>query len=265
MQTSDFTEHKSGQLLRGPGGYWAFVPEPLPPRLDWDGDLAGALSGATLALGELSGAGRLMPNPHLLIGPFLRQEAVLSSKIEGTVCSLSDLFEFEAEPSIVTDVPDVREVSNYVRALDHGLSRLDELSLSLRLIKELHEILMDGVRGEHLTPGEFRRTQNWIGPPRCTLDNATYVPPPPADGQYRSLSATCNLMIAPRLGPAIDPSVVRSPARSSSGSIAVGRSLSASARTTSSLTAVAIARSAPSPRPSPAPIGTAGCSSDLRG
>ncbi len=128
-----------------------------------------------------------MPNPHLLIGPFVRREAVLSSRIEGTRADITDLYAYEAGqlplPGVETPAPesDVREVLNYVKALEYGLERLKTLPVSLRLIRELHERLMAGVRGEHATPGEFRRTQNWIGPPGCTLNDATFVPPPPAD------------------------------------------------------------------------------------
>ena len=135
------------------------------------------LSRADRALGELSGIGRALPNPHLLILPFARREAVLSSRIEGTQASLSDLYAFEAAPR-AEETGDVREVFNYVRALEFGLSRLKDLPVSLRLTREIHERLMRGVRGEHSTPGEFRRSQNWIGSPGCLLNDATYVPPP---------------------------------------------------------------------------------------
>jgi len=139
--------------------------------------MASQLSRADRALGELAGIGRALPNPHLLILPFARREAVLSSRIEGTQASLSDLFAFEAAPR-AEETGDVREVFNYVRALEFGLSRLKDLPVSLRLTREIHERLMHGVRGEHTTPGEFRRSQNWIGPPGCLLNDATYVPPP---------------------------------------------------------------------------------------
>jgi Fic family protein len=187
MQPVDFTEDKWGELVWNPAagvGYWAFVPHPLPPELELTWALIGRLSAADRALSELAGRARSLPNPHLLIGPFIRREAVLSSRIEGTQASLSDLFFFDAGGAGLTErlaSPDVREVANYVRALEHGLARSRELPLSLRLIREVHAELMEGVRGEHLTPGEFRRSQNWIGPPGCTLMEATYVPPPPAE------------------------------------------------------------------------------------
>jgi Fic family protein len=186
MNPVDFTEKKAGRLIKGPQGYWAFVPDPLPPPLSINWDLANILSRADRALSELGGLARNLPNPHLLIGPFVRREAVLSSRIEGTQASLSDLFFFEAAESEKTTPArktpsDVREVANYVKALEYALKRIDELPLSLRLIRELHEILLSGVRGEHWTPGEFRRSQNWIGPPGCTLMDATFVPPSPPE------------------------------------------------------------------------------------
>jgi Fic family protein len=124
---------------------------------------------------------RTLPNPHLLIAPFVRREAVLSSRIEGTQAGFSDLIFFEAAPSAKPPIEDVKEVANYVSALEHGLARLKDLPVSLRLIRETHERLMHGVRGASMTPGEFRRSQNWIGPPGCTLADAAFVPPPVAE------------------------------------------------------------------------------------
>ena len=178
MQPSDFTQTKYGKLIKGPHGYWAYVPYPLPPDIDITLDLVRELSEADRALSELAGIARTLPNPHLLIGPFIRREAVLSSRIEGTQASISDLFFFEAADLREKEVPDVREVSNYVRALEYGLDRLKDLPVSLRLIREIHARLMEGVRGTNQTPGEFRRSQNWIGPAGCTLMDATFVPPP---------------------------------------------------------------------------------------
>jgi len=179
MDTALFRNSPSGRLVRAIDGYWAFVPNPLPPKLDWSDALVSLTSKADLALGTLSGLGETLPNPHLLIYPFVRKEAVLSSRIEGTQSSLSDLLLFEATKA--EKQRDVREVQNYVHAMEHGLKRLDDLPLSLRLIRELHAILMEGVRGERATPGEFRQSQNWIGPPGCTLNDATFVPPPVAE------------------------------------------------------------------------------------
>jgi Fic family protein len=180
MNHADFQVPSAGRVIQAPGGYEAFVPAPLPPDLVYDSGLVLALSRADAALSELSGLGRQLPNPHLLIAPYLRREAVLSSRIEGTRASLSDLLLDEADGERPEDA-DVREVRNYVDALEYGLQRLRDLPLSLRLVRELHERLMRGVRGDRATPGEFRRSQNWIGPAGSTPATAPYVPPPPAE------------------------------------------------------------------------------------
>jgi Fic family protein len=159
-------------------GYYAFLPNPLPPRINYNRNLSFLLSEAGRLLGELSGTGRLLPNPYLLISPYIRREAVSSSRIEGTQASLSDLFFFEAAEPEMPKVPDVREVQNYVRAMEYGIGRLNELPISIRLIREIHKVLMEGVRGEHMTPGELRWKQNWIGPPGCKLNEAAFIPPP---------------------------------------------------------------------------------------
>ena len=181
MQPSDFTEKAPGRPIKTAQDYWAFVPKPLPPALEIDWDLANTLSEADRSLSELSGVARTLPNPHLLIAPFVRREAVLSSRIEGTQAGFSDLLFFEAAPSAKPPIEDVKEVANYVSALEHGLARLKDLPVSLRLLREMHERLMHGVRGDSMTPGEFRRSQNWIGPPGCTLADAAFVPPPVAE------------------------------------------------------------------------------------
>ena len=180
MNPKAFQDSPAGRVLYiAPGDFWAYVPNPLPPKLRWTSELVADLSRADRALGELAGLGRVLPNPHIFIAPFIRREAVLSSQIEGTQASLSDLYAYEAvQLSLFDRPPDVREVHNYVRALEYGLERLNTLPLSLRLIRELHERLMTDVRGERQTPGEFRRGQNWIGPYGCTLADATFVPPP---------------------------------------------------------------------------------------
>jgi Fic family protein len=131
-------------------------------------------------LSRLEGVGSQLPNPHLLIDPYARQEAVLSSRIEGTQASLSDLLLDEIDPGRVeASRDDVREVRNYVAALEFGIQGLQELPLSLRLVREIHRVLMQGARGDHATPGEFRVSQNWIGAPGSTINSAAYVPPPP--------------------------------------------------------------------------------------
>ena len=167
-----------GRTVRGRGGYRAFVPAPLPPPIAWDVDLVGALSRADQAIGRLAGEGRRLPNPHLFISPFVHREAVLSSRIEGTRTTLGELLAARAGVPSGSDPADLHEVGNYVTALEYGLGRLDTLPLSLRLLREIHERLMRGVRGDTATPGEFRRSQNWIGPLGCSLRDATYVPPP---------------------------------------------------------------------------------------
>lgn len=196
MNRDDFKQ-PSGKLLRaaqGEAAYWAFAPNPLPPQIDWDNMLASELSKADRALGELAGLGRTIPNPHLLIQPFLRREAVLSSRIEGTQADITDLYIYEAGqmplPGIKTPPPesDIREVLNYVHALEYGLKRLDKLPVSSRLIREMHERLMKDVRGGQVTPGEFRIRQNWIGAPGCTLNEALFIPPPVEEMQI-ALSA----------------------------------------------------------------------------
>ena len=164
-----------------PGGYQAYIPAPLPPPIAWDEGLTVRLSSADRAIGRLAGEGRRLPNPHLLIRPFVRKEAVLSSRIEGTVATLGELLAAEAGAAVERSPDDLREVGNYVTALEYGLKRLETLPVSLRLVREMHESLMRGVRGDAATPGEFRRSQNWIGSPGCTLGDATYVPPPPSE------------------------------------------------------------------------------------
>lgn len=166
--------------MQATGGYWAFLPAPPPPALAYDADLVKLLSRADAALSELSGLGRLLPNPHLLIAPWMAREAVLSSRIEGTRASLSDVLidEVGGERAGVKPPDDLGEVRNYIVALEHGIKRLPKLPLSLRLVREIHAKLMKGVRGDKATPGEFRRSQNWIGPEGSTPANAVYVPPP---------------------------------------------------------------------------------------
>ena len=163
------------------GSYSAFVPAPLPPQVDWTAKLIGALSDADRLIGRLAGEGGRLPNPHILIRPFVRREAVLSSKIEGTQATLGELLAAEAGAAVERSPEDLQEVGNYVVALEHGTSRLKKLPLSVRLTRELHEKLMAGVRGHHATPGRFRTVQNWIGKPGSTIATASYIPPPPGE------------------------------------------------------------------------------------
>lgn len=180
MKPEDFRSPAAGEVIKTSAGYYAFIPAPLPPDIHYASDLVLALSRADTALSGLSGLGRLLPNPHLLIDPYLRREAVLSSRIEGTKADLSDLWLAELDPSVQNrDAGDIQEVRNYITALEYGIQRLNELPLSKRLTREIHARLMQGVRGGQSRPGEFRQTQNWIGSPGSTLANAHYVPPPP--------------------------------------------------------------------------------------
>ncbi len=179
----DALQARAGRYVRQSGGYRAFLPAPLPPEppVLIQGRLQEILSAADRALGRLDGSIQTLPNPDLFVAMYVRKEAVLSSQIEGTQSSLQDLLAAEARLLTPGTPDDVDEVFNYVRAMNYGLKRLDELPVSSRLIREIHAELMQGVRGAHLTPGEFRRSQNWIGPSGCTLREATFVPPPPSE------------------------------------------------------------------------------------
>ena len=175
----DIEQSSDGKVLQSPKGYKAFLPYPLPPNIEWNNRLVVALSRADFLLGKLAREGSRLPNPHLLIRPFITREAVLSSKIEGTQATIGEILAANAGMKVQQNPDDLKEVQNCIIALEYGLKRLEEIPLSLRLIKELHEHLMQGVRGSHATPGEFRRSQNWIGSPGCTLNTAKFVPPPP--------------------------------------------------------------------------------------
>ena len=184
---SDSTEpaidprHRAGRYVTQPTGYRAFLPAPLPPMppVRLEGKLQAQLSLADSALGRLDGSIQTLPNPDLFVFMYIRKEAVLSSQIEGTQSSLQDLLAAEAQILSPDRPRDVDEVVNYVAAMTYGLDRLRELPLSVRLINEIHQRLLQGVRGARLTPGEIRRSQNWIGPGGCTLNEAAFVPPPP--------------------------------------------------------------------------------------
>ncbi len=172
----------SGQYLPISGGLRAFVPDPLPPRLEISGPLAKLLAEASESLGRLDGVGRNLPNPHLLVRPFVNVEAVFSSRIEGTQASLRDLYAAEASPPLfpAEQRVDILEVRNYVRALEYGVQRIEEIPISTRLLREMHRILLEGVRGQNRAPGELRTVQNWIGGPG-TIEHAVYIPPPPQE------------------------------------------------------------------------------------
>jgi Fic family protein len=179
MKPNEFKNSNIGRIIRTQKGYWAFIPAPLPPKIEWTTSLISALSEADRELSRLTTLAGSFPFPRLLTQPFMRREAVLSSRIEGTRASLVDLYNYEsAQLTFLEPSNDVREVHNYVLALDYGLERLKTLPVSLRLIREVHAKLMEGVRGGNLTPGKFRKSQNWIGPAGSTIETATYVPPP---------------------------------------------------------------------------------------
>jgi Fic family protein len=171
---------RSGTFVTQPSGYRAFIPSPLPPvpPVQLKGALPGLLSTADRALGRLDGSVLTLPNPDLFVFMYVRKEAVLSSQIEGTQSSLQDLLAAEAQLFDAQVPRDVDEVINYVRAMNHGLERLNQLPISVRLIREIHAKLMEGVRGGRLQPGELRTSQNWIGPAGSTLATASFVPPP---------------------------------------------------------------------------------------
>lgn len=189
MNPESFQESSSGRLLqvgKGEKAYWSFIPNPLPPSLHLTSEMVCALSNADRALGELAGLGRTLP--ALLIDPFISREAVLSSRIEGTQANIIDLYAYKAgQKHLYTGLKssssesDAKEVNNYVRALEFGLQQQEKLPVCLRLIRELHAKLTEGVRGEKATPGEFRRSQNWIGLPGSTIKDAIFVPPPPPE------------------------------------------------------------------------------------
>lgn len=168
----------SGKIIKPIGkDYYSYIPDPLPPKIEWELPLVKILSEADRLLGYLAGEGGKLPNPHILIRPFMEREAVLSSRIEGTQATLGEILAVRAGVIPNTNINDVKEVNNYIIALEYGVKRIKTVPLSLRLIKELHSKLMTNVRGDHATPGEFRKSQNWIGPTGSTVLTATYVPP----------------------------------------------------------------------------------------
>jgi Fic family protein len=173
------TSTRAGEYVRQPQGYRAFIPKPLPPEgLQIDTELQALASTADVAVGRLDGVVRVIPDPNLFVLQYVRREAVLSSQIEGTHASLMDVLEYEAQIERAETRVDVAEIINYIAAMNHGLSRLLELPISRRLLSEVHRILMRKVRGgePHKTPGEFRRSQNWIG--GGSPATARFVPPP---------------------------------------------------------------------------------------
>ena len=175
----------AGRYVSQPSGYRAFIPRALPPEppLQLGSAAQSLLSAADIALGRLDGSIQILPDADLFMYMFIRKEAVLSSQIEGTQSSLNDLLAAEAKLFGMHERGDVWEVINHVAALNHGLDRLRELPLSIRLISEIHGELLKGVRGSQYRPGEYRSSQNWIGPAGSTIQEATFVPPPPHEMQ----------------------------------------------------------------------------------
>ena len=176
MDADDFRHSPRGRLVPAEEGALAFVPNALPRQLPLDPGVVYLLDEASQAVARLDGVGETLPNPGLLIAPFLRREAVLSSRIEGTQASVTDVYDAEA-----TGAPrgDAREVVNYVRALRRGAERLGDPPICVRLAREMHEALLAGVRGQDPRPGEIRTIQAWIGDPDSTIHDARFVPPPP--------------------------------------------------------------------------------------
>lgn len=169
-------ENRAGIFMKQATGYESFIPHKLPPDppINFDGELLKLLSDADRKLGRLDGITQILPNPELFVAMYVQKEAVLSSQIEGTQASLTDLLDTESDSETNMDI---RDVVNYVAAMEYGLNRLQEFPLCLRLIREIHAKLLSDGRGSNRNPGEFRSTQNWIGPAGCTLSTATFIPP----------------------------------------------------------------------------------------
>ena len=174
-------KNRAGGYIMQSAGYRAYIPKSLPPMppIKYNGELRNLLSEADRALAKLDGIATVLPNTELFIAMYVKKEALLSSQIEGTQASLEGVLRFEANLEPSEDINEIKEVVNYIKAMNYGISRLQDLPMSNRLIKEIHEILIKGTRGTHKTPGEFRKTQNWLGAPGANLLEATFIPPPP--------------------------------------------------------------------------------------
>lgn len=181
MERTDYASTPFGKPRRtlGRHGYVAYFPEPIPRAIELPTPTVRLLADAEASLGKLAGVGQLVPNPHLLIRPYLLREALSSARIEGTQASLADVFEVQASGEAPN--ADVEEVLNYIDALEWGLGQLGKLPLGVRLIRDMHRRLLSGVRGRERTPGKFRTTQNWVGESGSTVETARFVPPPPAE------------------------------------------------------------------------------------
>ena len=208
MRETDFTEASPGRLVAADtldGKYWpAFVPNPLPPAITWNGDSVASLSAADRALSELNGRAAALPNPYLLIRPLTAREAVASSGIEGTTSTIAELYQYQLD-GVAADREDAEEVDNHVRALQFGLEQSVRLPMSLRLLRQVHQVLMSGVRGSERRPGEFRASQVIIGGGRRGIQYARYVPPPPAEMMpalyelEQFFHSTCNIPLLAQL------------------------------------------------------------------
>jgi len=174
-------KNRTGRYVKQLTGYRAYIPKLLPPTppIKYNGELRNLLSEADRALAKLDGITTVLPNPELFIAMYVKKEALLSSQIEGTQASLEGILRFEANLEPSEDINEIKEVLNYIKAMNYGISRLQDMPMSNRFIKEIHKILIKGTRGAHKTPGEFRKTQNWLGPQGANLSEATFVPPPP--------------------------------------------------------------------------------------
>ncbi len=181
MRETDFTDVSPGRLVPADtfdGSYWpAFVPNPLPPKINWSNKTVALLSRADWALSHLDGRGADLPDPHLLIGPMSTREAVASTRIEGGLSDILGIYRYQIDESSDEDHY-AEEVDNHIKATRLGIERLNSLPVSLRLLREVHEVLMSGVRGQERRPGEFRTLQAFISGPISGIQNARYVPPP---------------------------------------------------------------------------------------
>lgn len=176
-------KNRAGSYVSQIGGYKAFVPKPLPPDppIQFDKELLHLLSQADRELGRLDGTSAILPDVDLVVAMYVKEEAVRSSQIEGTQASLIDVLAFEADAALPENPQDIEEVINYIKALNYGLERVSTLPLSRRLICEIHQILLQGVRGTNRNPGEFRTWQNYIGHSGGTIRTAKFIPPAPED------------------------------------------------------------------------------------
>ncbi len=176
----DLKSSRAGRIIKQPSGYSAFIPHKLSDgsfKLQKDPEYEILLSEASIALGELKGITKIVPDPDLFVAFYVRKEALLSAQIEGTECSLDEVIQVEEGSK---QFKPVNEVVNYIDAMNYGLEKLQDFPMSLRLINKIHERLLSNVRGKGRTPGEYKKAQNWIGFPGCQLHEAAFVPPPPS-------------------------------------------------------------------------------------